>query len=65
METTPGIGRMRGGDQLEQMGVALANHLREDVEAAGRDDHVVDLLDGRERLRHGLHWPSTMTPIMA
>ena len=38
------------GHQLEQVGVALADHLGEDVEATGGDDHVVDLLDVGERL---------------
>jgi hypothetical protein len=36
------------------VGITLADHLGEDVEAAGGDHHVVHLLDGRHRLGHRL-----------
>ena len=39
------------GDQLEQVGVALPDHLGEDVEAAGGDHDVDDVGDLGERLR--------------
>ena len=41
-------------DQLEQLLVALADHLDEHVEGAGGDDDVVDLVHRGERVRDRL-----------
>ena len=48
--STPSMRRILLGDQLEQVLVALADHLGQDVEGAGGDHDVVDLVELGERV---------------
>ena len=50
VEITFGIVRILRGEHGEQLLVALADHLDEQVVGAGGDHHVVDLVQGGDRV---------------
>ena len=52
-------------DDLEQVLVALGDHLGQDVVAAGGDHDVVDLVELGQRVGHRLDRAVTRTPTMA
>ena len=50
VQRTPGSARILAADQVEQLLVALADHLDEQVVGAGGDHDVVDLVQGGDRV---------------